>query len=249
MNFIQERHVTRYYFHMAGIGLLACCLLTAGCKPDESPFKAENDTLKKQVTKQESLLSSLQDGNKVMQQQIDLLNQELRDAKKATESAKAEMSQLTDQLNAQLAQAKRANAEAVKTAAAQAAQQLRIEEKGTQVETLPRPLAAVAKIVEESLAKNGYPIKVSFKSDQKAVYVTERKTSNPASLEVAGFRNQYLITLQALPANTTRLGVRAEFEKVAQGGRILSVSQEETAEIERRLIGEIHKALESSSKT
>ncbi len=241
--------MTRYYFHMAGIGLLACCLLTAGCKPDESPFKAENDTLKKQVTKQESLLSSLQDGNKVMQQQIDLLNQELRDAKKATESAKAEMSQLTDQLNTQLVQAKRANAEAVKTAAAQAAQQLRIEEKGTQVETLPRPLAAVAKIVEESLAKNGYPIKVSFKSDQKAVYVTERKISNPASLEVAGFRNQYLITLQALPANTTRLGVRAEFEKVAQGGRILSVSQEETAEIERRLIGEIHKALESPSKT
>lgn len=241
--------MTRLCFHMAGIGLLACCLLTAGCKPDESPFKAENDTLKKQVTKQESLLSSLQDGNKVMQQQIDLLNQELRDAKKATESAKAEMGQLTDQLNAQLAQAKRANAEAVKTAAAQAAQQLRIEEKGTQVETLPRPLAAVAKIVEESLAKNGYPIKVSFKSEQKAVYVTERKISNPASLEVAGFRNQYLITLQALPANTTRLGVRAEFEKVAQGGRILSVSQEETAEIERRLIGEIHKALESPSKT
>lgn len=249
MNFIQEHCVTRYCVLMVGIGLLACGLLTAGCKPDESPFKAENDTLKKQVTKQESLLSSLQDGNKVMQQQIDLLNQELRDAKKATESAKTEMGQLTDQLNAQLTQAKRANAEAVKTAAAQAAQQLRIEEKGAQVETLPRPLAAVAKIVEESLAKNGYLIKVSFKNDQKAVYVTERKISNPASLEVAGFRNQYLITLQALPASTTRLGVRAEFEKVAQGGRILSVSQEETAEIERRLIGEIHKALESPSKT
>ena len=60
---------------------------------------------------------------------------------------------------------------------------------------------------------------------------------------------RYLITLQALPANATRLGVRAEFEKVAQGGRILSVSQEETAEIERRLIGEIHKALEAQSKT
>lgn len=238
--------MTRLCFHMAWIGLLACCLLTAGCKPDESPFKAENEALKKQVTKQESLLSSLQDGNKVMQQQIDLLNQELRDAKKATDSAKAELTQLTDQLNAQLAQAKRASAEAVKTAAAQ---QLRIEEKGAQVETFARPLTAVAKIVEEALAKNGYPVKVSYKNDQKAVYVTERKISNPASLEVAGFRNQYLITLQALPANATRLGVRAEFEKVAQGGRILSVSQEETAEIERRLIGEIHKALESPSKT
>lgn len=237
------------FSHLAWIGLLTWGLTTTGCKPDDSPFKAENEALKKQVTKQESLLSSLQDGNKVMQQQIDLLNQELRDAKKATDSAKAEMTQLTDQLSTQLAQAKRANAEAVKTAAAQAAQQLRIEEKGAQVETLPRPLTAVAKIVEDALAKNGYPVKVSFKSDQKAVYVTERKASNPASLEVAGFRNQYLITLQALPANSTRLGVRAEFEKVAQGGRILSVSQEETAEIERRLISEIRKAIESPSKT
>jgi len=249
MHIHKERTVTTTFSNLAWIGLLAWSLTTAGCKPDDSPFKAENEALKKQVAKQESLLSSLQDGNKVMQQQIDLLNQELRDAKKATESAKAEMTQLTDQLNAQIAQAKRAGAEAVKTAAAQAAQQLRIEEKGSQAETLPRPLAAVAKIVEESLAKNGYPIKVSFKSDQKAVYVTERKASNPASLEVAGFRNQYLITLQALPASTTRLGVRAEFEKVAQGGRILSVSQEETSEIERRLIGEIRKALESPGKT
>ncbi len=234
---------------MAWIGLLAWGLTSAGCKPDDSPFKAENEALKKQVTRQESLLSSLQDGNKVMQQQIDLLNQELRDAKKATESAKTDMTQLTDQLNAQLAQAKRASAEAVKTAAAQASQQLRIEEKGAQVETLPHLLPAVAKVVEEALTKNGYPVKVSFKNDQKAVYVTERKISNPASLEVAGFRNQYLITLQAIPTNTTRLGVRAEFEKVAQGGRILSVSQEETSEIERRLIGEIHKALDAQSKT
>mgnify|MGYP003335911094 FL=1 len=241
--------VARTFSHTAWISLLALGLATAGCKPDDSPFKAENEALKKQVTKQESLLSSLQDGNKVMQQQIDLLNQELRDAKKATESAKAEMTQLTGELNTQLAQAKRASAEAVKTAAAQAAQQLRIEEKGAQFETVARPLTTVAKIVEEALAKNGYPVKVSYRNDQKAVYVTERKISNPASLEVAGFRNQYLITLQALPANTTRLGVRAEFEKVAQGGRILSVSQEETAEIERRLIGEIHKALETQSKT
>jgi hypothetical protein len=42
--------------------------------------------------------------------------------------------------------------------------------------------------------------------------------------------------------------VKAEFEKLAQGGRILSVSTEETAEIERRLIGEISKALSSPGK-
>jgi hypothetical protein len=43
--------------------------------------------------------------------------------------------------------------------------------------------------------------------------------------------------------------VKAEFEKLAQGGRILSVSPEETAEIERRLIGEVSKALAAPSKT
>jgi hypothetical protein len=219
------------------------------CKPDDSPFKAENEALKKQVTKQESLLSSLQDGNKVMQQQIDLLNQELRDAKKATDSAKAETQRLTEQLNAQLAQAKRLSADVQRTAAAQAAQHLNIEDKGAQTDNLPRPVRTVAKAVEDALARNGYRLKVSVKTDQKAVYVTERKISNPASLEVAGFRNQYLIALQALPANTTKLSVKADFEKVAQGGRILSVSAEETEEIERRLIGEIGKALEASSKT
>lgn len=47
----------------------------------------------------------------------------------------------------------------------------------------------------------------------------------------------------------TRLSVKADFEKLAQGGRILSVSPEETAEIERRFIGEINKALAAPSKT
>jgi hypothetical protein len=220
-----------------------------GCQPDDSPIKAENDALKKQVAKQESLLSSLQDGNKVMQQQIDLLNQELRNAKNATESAKIETQNLAERLEMQLDQAKRMNVEVQQMAAARAAQNLKIDDKGAQFETLPRPLGAVSKVVEESLARNGYQLKVGIKTDQKSVYVTDRKVSNPASLEIAGFRNQYLISLHALPGNVTKLGVRAEFEKVAQGGRILSVSAEETAEIERRLIVEIGKALESPNKT
>ena len=222
---------------------------TNSCTPDDSPFKAENEALKKQVTKQESLLSSLQDGNKVMQQQIDLLNQELRDAKKATDVAKLETQHLGEQLETQLAQSKRMKAEVQRTTAAQAAQNLRVDEKGAQFDKLPRPLVAVTKVVEEALARNGYQLKVSIKTDQKAVYVTERKISNPASLEVAGFRNQYLISLEALPANITKLSVKAEFEKVAQGGRILNVSAEETAEIERRLISEVNKGLEAPGKT
>src|SRR5215831_19113567 len=79
-------------------------LLATGCKPDESPFKTENDTLRKQLAKEESVVTSLQDGNKVMQQQIDLLNQELRDAKKFAEAAKADARSATENLAIQTAQ-------------------------------------------------------------------------------------------------------------------------------------------------
>ena len=152
-------------------------------------------------------------------------------------------------MEAQAVQAKKLTAEVQKTAAAQVSQSVQVETKGAQADELPRPLSAVSKVVEEALSRNGYQVKVSVKTDQKAVYVTERKVSNPASLEVAGFRNQYIVSLQALPANLTRLIVKAEFEKLAQGGRILSVSAEETAEIERRLIAEISKALAAPNKT
>jgi hypothetical protein len=240
------RYVTA--FGVAGL-LVATALGLGGCKPDESPFKAENDQLKKQLAKQESLVTSLQDGNKVMQQQIDLLNQEIRDAKKAADTAKAEARASADQLETQLVQARKLTADIKRTAVEQAAQSIQVEAKGAQTEDVPRPLSTVAKTVEEALSRNGYQVKVSIKSDQKAVYVTERKISNPVSLEVAGFRNQYVVSLQAQPANVTRLSVKADFEKLAQGGRILSVSAEETTEIERRLIGEISKALAAPSKT
>ena len=159
------------------IGAIALCFLTTSCKPDDSPFKAENESLRKQLAKQESVVTSLQDGNKVMQQQIDLLNQELRDAKKSAESAKADAKAAADNLAIQAAQAKKLSADVQKTAAAQAAQNIYVEEKGTQTEDIPRPLSSVAKIAEDALSRNGYHIKVSIKTDQKAVYVTERKVS------------------------------------------------------------------------
>src|SRR5205085_10531074 len=121
-------------------------------------------------------------------------------------------------------------------AAAQAAQTIHVEEKGTQTEDIPRPLSTVAKVVEDTLTRNGYHIKVSIKTDQKAVYVTERKVSPPISLEVPGSRNQYVLSLQGLPSNITKLNVKADFEKLAQGGRVLSVSAEAVAEIERSLL-------------
>jgi hypothetical protein len=229
--------------------LLPALLALSACKPDDTPFRAENDALKKQLARQESLVTSLQDGNKVMQQQIDLLNQEIRDAKKAADSAKAEAKSAAEQLDHQLVQARKLTADIKKTALEEAAQNIHIEQKGAQFEDLPRPLNAVTKTVEEALARNGYQVRVSIKADHKAVIVTDRKISNPVSLEVAGFRNQYVIAVQAQPLNVTRLSVKAEFEKLAQGGRVLSVSAEETAEIERRLIGEVSKALAAPSKT
>ena len=228
------------------IGAITLCFLTGGCKPDDSPFKAENESLRKQLAKEESVVNSLQDGNKVMQQQIDLLNQELRDAKKSAESAKADAKAAADNLAIQTAQTKKLNADVQKIATAQAAQNIHVEEKGTQTEDIPRPLSSVAKTAEEALSRNGYHIRVSIKTDQRAIYVTERKVSPPASLEVAGSRNQYVLSIYALPSNVTRLNVKADFEKLAQGGRILSVSAEEVAEIERSLIREINKALASS---
>ncbi|MDF0666201.1 MAG: hypothetical protein P0119_09020 [Nitrospira sp.] len=217
-------------------------VVTAGCVPDDNSVRIENEALKKQVAKQESLLSSLLDGNKVMQQQIDLLNQELRDAKSTVEATKTEAKQQTEQLELQLAETKR-------MMATQMTESLKVEEKGAQSDTLPRPMPTVAKVVEEALARNGYQLKISVKTDQRAVYITERKISNPTSLEVTGSRNQYLVSLQALPDNLTKLGVKAEFERVAQGGRILSVSREEMSEIEHRLINEINKALANPAKT
>jgi hypothetical protein len=231
------------------IGAITLCLMASGCKPDDSPLKAENESLRKQLAKEESVITSLQDGNKVMQQQIDLLNQELRDAKKSAESAKADTKAASENLAIQTAQIKKLSADVQKTAAAQAALNIQVEEKGTQTEDLPRPLSSVAKTAEDALSRNGYHIKVSIKTDQKVVYVTERKVSPPASLEVAGSRNQYVLSLHALPSNVTRLSVKADFEKLAQGGRVLSVSAEEVAEIERSLIREINKALASPNKT
>jgi len=222
--------ITRNSRSLLGLsGILFLAL--SGCNPDDSPIRADNEVLKKQVARQESLLGSLQDGSKVMQQQIDLLNQELRDAKN-----------LNEELDQQLDEAK----EMIGT---QVAQSLKVEDKGAQAETLPRSLEIVSKVVEEALSRNGYRLKVSVKTDHRAVYVTERKVSNPVTLEVTGSRNQYLVSLESLPDNQTKLAVKAEFERVAQGGRVLSVSAEETVEIEQRLIRELSKALATPAKT
>jgi hypothetical protein len=56
------------------------------------------------------------------------------------------------------------------------------------------------------------------------------------------------VYLQALAPTRTRLSVKAEFERMAQGNRVLSAGAEEASEIERRLIAEIFKVLSRAGK-
>ena len=54
-----------------------------GCPQDRTPLlEEENTELKKLAAKQESMVITLQEGNRVFQEQIDRLNQELRDKQK-----------------------------------------------------------------------------------------------------------------------------------------------------------------------
>jgi hypothetical protein len=221
-----------------------------GCAPDESPLKQDNERLRRQVTKQDSMITSLQEGNKVMQQQIDLLNQELRATRQETEQQRADRQAALTRVEAVTAENRKLLAEAGRTAAkkAQVTQSLKVTEAGGQTEELPHPFMAVYKATDEALTQHGYAIRLTVHTDQKAVYVTERKVSPGASLEVSGFRNQYLVTMQGSGPKDTRLSVKADFEKMAQGNRILAASAEETAEIERRLITEIQKVLAAGGK-
>jgi len=216
-----------------------------GCKPDTSAISEENERLREQVAKQESMVSSIQDGNKFLQEQTRVLTQEVREAKKEAVRLEAERKAAATKLEAQLLENRKLSRDnqLITAKKGQAEQILRVEDKGSQSEELPRSLVAVCKAVEEALGRNGYSLRVSMKTDQRAVYVTDRKVSTPTSLELPGFRNQYLVSIQSLPSNHARLSVKAEFEKIGQGGRVVIAGNEEIAEIERRLIGEIQQAL------
>jgi len=224
--------------------------ITMGCKPDPSAMSEENERLREHVAKQESMVSSIQERNKFLQEQTTVLTQEAREAKKEAVRLEAERKAVATKLEAQLLENRKLSKDnqLMTAKAAQAEQVLRVEDKGSQSEEVARSLAAVCKAVEEALGRNGYSLRVSMKTDQRAVYVTDRKVSAPNSLELPGFRNQYLVSIQALPSKHARLSVKAEFEKMGQGGRVVVAGNEEIAEIERRLIGEIQQALATPGK-
>ena len=221
---------------------MSLCVLAAGCGPDQQKtLKEENDHLREQAIKQESAIASLQESDKFAQQQLYLLTREARDAKKETERLESERQKLAAKLEDQLGENRRLTKESQDVK--KPTFLLQVDDKGGQSKEVAQALSRTCKAIEEVLSRNGYAVRASLKADKRAVYITERKNLAPASLELSGFRNQYLLSLLALSPNTTRLVVKAEFEKIGQGGRLLLASPDETAEIERRLLSEVTRAL------
>ena len=235
---------------MGGLGIL-------GCPADTSPLQSENQRLKKQLAKQESVIASLQEGNKVMQQQIDLLNQEGRTVRKKLEqdlrAAQAQLQQLSQghkkeskKLEALEAEKLKLSADArwLRTQRDHMRKALKVEQGGGKSQELSFPFTDVLTMTESALIRNGYKVIASMQTDQKAVYVTDRKISKPVSLEFTGFRNQYLLAVERGKQDITSIWVKADFEKIGQNGHTLRAAKEEISEIESRLIQEIQRTLE-----
>lgn len=297
-------NLNRYPIRLCLISL-AWVLLT-GCPPDNTPLIEENERLKKQIVKQESLMTTLQEGNRVLQEQIDRLNQELREnedafgkqlerAQQTGQGLSTEKQNLLQQVAALTNKNRKLLADAKKlrkqleraqqtgqglstekqdllqqiTALTQENQKLHADgqkfkndaqwlrkqrelvrqslqanNQKAKAKTLSHSLPDVAKAALQSLANNGYTLMAKMETDQKSVFITERKISPSASLEVPGYRNQYLMELEARPDNETALRVKADYEEMTPGGTIIEVDEEEVTEIERRLIQVIREILE-----
>ncbi len=237
-------------------GAIVCLPMLTACPQDQTALQSETLQLKKQAAKLESVIQSLQEGNKVLQQQIDRLNQENRETTASYEAkleeAQSQITQLTkapkkdlgtiqslEKKNAKL----QGDAQWLRSQRDHIRKSLIIQQIGGQSHELPFTFSVVSTIMEEALTKNGYTILTTMKTDQKAIYITDRKTSLPPSLELSGFRNQYLAMIEKGAGDRTTIWVRAEFEKLSRNGHIFAAPQAELADIELRLIQEIHQTL------
>ncbi|MCH8040725.1 MAG: hypothetical protein IH977_10335 [Nitrospinae bacterium] len=204
---------------------------------------------------------SLQEGNRVMQEQINLLNRELREAKKEFDQKLQAAREMGDrrvanrqQRAARISELERANRKLtgqtqwLRKQRAQFRKAFHVENKGAKTKIFPQSLPTVAKATTQALSQHGYVMMARMVTDQKAVYVTEQKRALPPSLELQGFRNQYLVVLEKMGQDQTKLSVKADFERVAGGGRVLEARLEEITEIELRLIQKIEQALKHPEK-
>ena len=238
------------------LGVALCLLVFTACPQDQTALQNETIQLKKQTAKLESVIQSLQEGNKVLQQQINRLNQESRETEASYEAkleeAQNQITQLAnvpkkdvatiqalEQKNTKLQR----DAKWLRSQRDHMRQSLVIQQIGGQTYELPFTFSTVSTIMQDAFTKNGYTILTTMQSDQKAIYITDRKTSLPPSLELSGFRNQYYAMIEKGPADHTTIWVRAEFEKLSKNGHIFVAPQAELADIEMRLIQEIHQTL------
>ncbi len=251
------------------LGVILCLFFLTACGDDTNSTSPQDQTTlqteelqpkKNQVDRLERFNQTLQEGNKVLQQQIDRLNQESREAeasyKAKLQEAQSQITQLTNIPKKDVATIQ--SLEQKNTKLQKDAQWLRsqrvlmrnslvIEPIGGQTHELPFSYSTVSTIMEDALTKNGYTVLTTMQTDQKAIYITDRKTSLPPSLELSGFRNQYLAVIEKGPADHTTIWVRAEFEKLSRNGHIFAAPQAELADIELRLIQEIHQTLARGS--
>lgn len=249
-----------------GTFVLACAISACGQDPS-THFQEETAQLKKHTARLETINQALQEDNKVLRQQIDLLNQEVRktadDYEAKIQQIQAEhaitLQEAQGQVN-QLTNAPKEHAEKIRTLEQenqkltgeakwlrtqrdQLRKGLTIQQIGGQSQELPFSFSAVLNTVTQALTKNGYAILSSMETDQKAIYITEKKMTLPPSIELSGFRNQYILAIEKDTQDQTTIWVRAEFEKISQNGHIFSAPQAESAEIELRLIQDIHQTL------
>lgn len=268
-----------------GIPLMLAFIASTGCPPDNAPLIEEKEQLKKQIVKQETIMTTLQEGNRVLQEQVDRLNQELRgqelrnqelrdkqkslarQLKRSQQTGKAlatekrhrlqQVATLTDdnqkfQKDNQTLQREnrtlKDNAQWLRRQREMFRKSLQTNMQTVKAKPLTHALPDVINATRRALAQHGYAVMATMETDKKAVFVTERKTSASLLIEVAGFRNQYLVELESKANDHTALKIKAQYEKVAQGGNVLDVGDNEVEEIEHRLIQAIQQALKKSTR-
>ena len=292
--------------HLIRASFISLALLTGCPAPDNTPLIEENKRLKEQIAKQESLMTTLQDGNRVLQEQVDRLSQELRKnenefvkqlevAQQTGQGLSTDKQNLLQQVTALTNQNRKLKLDAQKlrkrlelvqqTGKGLSAdkqdllqqienlmqenrklqadgqkfkndaqwlrkqrelvrQALQANNHAVKEEMLSHRLPDATKAALQALADNGYTLMAKMETDQKSVFITERKISPSSSLEMSGYRNQYLMELEAQPDNQTALKVKAEYEEMTPGGTIIEVGEEEIADIESRLVQVIRQVLE-----
>lgn len=235
------------------------CPLLQGCPQDRTPLlEEENGELKKLAAKQESMLITLQEGNRVLQGQIDRLNQELREEQKE-QNQKLKSAQETGQgfateqraLTQQMTELAKENrkltndSQWLRRQRDLFRQSISAQTSEANAQTFSVGLSPMIEATKQALLQHGYSILAKMATDQKAVFVTERKTSASASLELPGFRNQYLLVLDGIGQDATTLRVKAAYEKISQDGKILGVSDSEKADLELRMIRAVEDMLQA----